>query len=63
MPRAAGVTCGAFTVSGGTEGVDFSYADGTLTIKSGANLTVTETGSTTTDRIVIKDGINANVTV
>lgn len=57
--------CGDFTVTGGTEGVDFSYdADtGTLTVKTGTALTIDGTGSATTDKIKIGDGITANVTI
>lgn len=51
---------GNFTVTGGTWDMDYSYADNTLTIKTNANLTIS---GTTTDRIVIADGITANVTI
>lgn len=60
-----GVTVGDFTLSGTglTEGVDYSYSDDTLTILSDKNIIVTGTGAATTNKIVIQDGITANVTL
>ena len=55
IPLADGT--GDFTVAGGTQ-ENYSYADGVLTIHSG---TLTVSGSSTTDRIVV-DG-NANLTL
>ena len=55
---------GAFTVTGGTEGEDYSYANGVLTIKKGTPLTIKNTDSSaeTKDRIVIGSGVTANLT-
>ena len=55
---------GAFTVTGGTEGEDYSYAGGVLTIKKGTPLTIknTDSSKSTTDRIVIDSGVTANLT-
>ena len=55
---------GAFTVSGGSEGTDYSYAGGVLTIKTGTPLTIKNTDSSaeTKDRIVIGSGVTANLT-
>lgn len=52
---------GDFTVKGGQAGTDYSYADNTLTILSDTPLTIS--GTTQQDKIVIKDGITANVTI
>ena len=52
---------GDFTVEGGQAGTDYSYADNTLTILSDTPLTIS--GATKQDKIVIQDGITANVTI
>ncbi len=52
---------GDFTVAGGTLGMDYSYESNTLTILTGTALTIS--GTTTTDTIVVKDGITANLTL
>lgn len=57
---AAGET-GAFTVTGGALDTDYSYADNTLTVLTSMALTIS--GTTTTDKIVIQDGVTANVTL
>lgn len=49
---------GHFTVEGGIEGTDYTYENGVLTIHDG---TVTVSGTSTTDRIVV--GGEANVTL
>ena len=51
----AGADTGAFAVSGGTQGTDYTYADGTLTI-TGGSITVANTDPSTPvqDRIVIQ---------
>lgn len=54
---------GAFTVDGGKEDEDYSYADGTLTILKETALTISSNGTTTTDKIVIADGVTANITI
>ena len=55
---------GAFTVTGGTEGEDYSYANGVLTIKTDTPLTIknTDSSKSTTDRIVIGSDVTANLT-
>ena len=55
---------GAFTVTGGTEGEDYSYAGGVLTILSSESLTISnkDVNTSTTDRIVIGSGVTANLT-
>ena len=55
---------GAFTVSGGSENADYSYAGGVLTIKTGTPLTIknTDSSKSTTDSIVIGSGVKANLT-
>ena len=55
---------GAFTVTGGTEGEDYSYANGVLTISSSKSLTISnkDVNTSTTDRIVIGSGVTANLT-
>ena len=56
---------GDFTVTGGTYGTDYTYDEdtGTLTVLTGTALTIEGTGSATTDKIKINDGITANVTI
>lgn len=49
------------TVIGGEEGTDYSYADNVYTVLTGTALTFS--GTTTTDRIVVKEGITANITL
>ncbi|HJB48488.1 MAG TPA: hypothetical protein IAA40_03710 [Candidatus Olsenella excrementigallinarum] len=51
----AGADTGAFAVSGGTQGTDYTYADGVLTI-TGGSITVANTDPSTPvqDRIVIQ---------
>lgn len=51
------------TVTGGTLGTDYSYADGVLTVLTGTALTVSSDGTATSDRIDIADGVEANVTI
>ena len=55
---------GDFTVTGGTEGEDYSYANGVLTIKTDTPLTIknTDSSKSTTDRIVIGSDVTANLT-
>lgn len=60
-PYAASVTCGDFTVTGGTEGVDFKYANNTLTVLTGTAITVS--GTTSGNRIFVNSGVNANITL
>ena len=61
----ADVAQGAFTVSGGAQGTDYSYASGVLTIKSSTPLTIKNTNSATAtaDRIVVAAGVQADITL
>ncbi|MBQ7784509.1 MAG: hypothetical protein IJ368_11115, partial [Oscillospiraceae bacterium] len=65
MPETPNNKFGDFTVTGGTEGIDFEYDEGTgtLTVKTGTALKIEGTGSATTNKIKIADGITANVTI
>ena len=65
MPETPNNKFGDFTVTGGTEGIDFEYDEGTgtLTVLTGTALTIEGTGNATTDKIKIGDGITANVTI
>ncbi|MCI6515745.1 MAG: hypothetical protein MR442_00910 [Lachnospiraceae bacterium] len=60
-----GETAGAFTVTGGILGTDYTYADGVLTIKSDKALTIanTDPSTATTDRIEVADGVFADITL
>ena len=49
------------TVTGGAENTDYSYADNVYTVLTGTALTFS--GTTTTDRIVIAEGITADITL
>ena len=49
------------TVIGGTENTDYSYADNVYTVLTETALTFS--GTTTTDRIVVKEGVTANITL
>ncbi len=59
---AEAATAGGFTIEGGTQGTDYSYSDGVLTINNGANLTISTNGQTS-DRIAIASGATANITL
>ena len=56
---------GDFTVTGGTKGTDYSYADGVLTILTDTALTIqnTDPSVATDDCILVNDGVNANITL
>ena len=56
---------GAFTVTGGQQDTDYTYADNTLTVNTGAVLTIKNTDSTTStaDKIVVMSGVTANITL
>lgn len=56
---------GDFTVTGGTQDSDYSYADGVLTILTGTPLTIqnTDPSTATTDCILVADGVSANITL
>ena len=56
---------GAFTVDGGVEGTDYTYADGVLTIKTATPMTIKNSNPeiATTDRIVVAKDVSANITL
>ncbi len=56
---------GGFTVTGGTSGTDYSYADSVLTILTDTALEISNTDldTATTDRILVASGVNARITL
>ena len=63
-PAQAADTAGAFEVTGGTSGTDYSYSNGVLTVNDGASITismVSEATKSTSDRIVVNG--NAKITL
>ena len=57
-------THGAFEVTGGTSGTDYSYSEGVLTVNDGADITLSMAGGATaptSDRIVVNG--NAKITL
>ena len=59
-------TVGAFEVTGGTSGTDYSYTNGVLTVNSGANITISMANgatATTSGRIRIVVNGNAKITL
>lgn len=52
---------GDLTVIGGTENTDYSYADNVYTVLTETALNFS--GTTTADRIVVKEGVTANITL
>ena len=63
-PAQAADTAGAFEVTGGTSGTDYSYSNGVLTVNDGANITISMASGATTptsDRIVVNG--NAEITL
>ena len=52
---------GTFTVTGGGLNTDYEYEDNVLTILTGTSLTIS--GTTTTDRIVVRSGVSADITL
>ena len=62
---AESVIVGAFTVTGGTLGTDYTYADGVLTIKTGTPITIrnTDPSTSTTDRIEVARDFLADITL
>lgn len=61
----ATTTVGAFTITGGTEGTDYTYANGILTILTDTPLTIanTDPGTATTDRIYVAKDVSARITL
>ncbi|MGN1307909.1 MAG: hypothetical protein ACI4V3_09600, partial [Faecousia sp.] len=53
---------GAFTVTGGEYGTDYSYGSNVLTIKTEVPVTISSTAATT-DRIEVTEGVSANITL
>ena len=58
-------TVGAFTVTGGTSGTDYTYADGVLTIMSDTPITIKNTNpnTPTSDRIEVARDFLADITL
>ena len=55
-------TVGAFEVTGGVNGTDYSYENGVLTILTSTEITIAnKVDITTTDRIEVADGVSANI--
>ncbi len=63
LPAPLAGETGDFTVTGGMLNTDYSYENSTLTIKTSMGLKISGSGSPTTDKIVIADGVAANVTL
>ena len=62
----ARAAAGAFEVTGGTSGTDYSYSDGVLTVNDGANITISMANGATTptsDRIVVAANATATITL
>jgi hypothetical protein len=57
----AKASTGPFTVTGGTEGTDYSYGSNVLTIKKGTALTIS--GTSTSDTIVVDSADGADITL
>ena len=56
----------AFNITGGTANTDYTYSNGVLTVKNGANLTISMADGATTptsDRIVVNTGASASITL
>ena len=65
-PAQAADTAGAFEVTGGTLGSDYSYSNGVLTVNDGANITISMASGATTptsDRIVVAENATATITL
>ena len=65
-PAQAADTAGAFEVTGGTSGTDYSYSNGVLTVNDGASITISMASEVTTpisDRIVIAQNATATITL
>ena len=58
----AKASTGPFTVTGGTEGTDYSYESSVLTIIKGTALTISST-STSSDTIVVDSAVGADITL
>ena len=65
-PAQAADTAGAFEVTGGTSGTDYSYSNGVLTVNDGASITISmasEATIPTSDRIVVAENATATITL
>ena len=65
-PAQAADTAGAFEVTGGTLGSDYSYSNDVLIVNNGANITISmASGATipTSDRIVVAENATATITL
>lgn len=65
-PETTTVTCGDFTITtAGKAGIDYSFEDGVLTIFTEQAITIKNTDGVdrTSNRIVIKKDVNANITL
>lgn len=62
FPTTALAATGGFTVTGGTEDIDYTFTDGTLHILTSTPLTVKTTG-TTSDAIQVDAGVKADLTL
>ena len=61
LPTPSLAADGDLTVTGGMVGTDYTYSNGVLAILTRNSLTIS--GTTTTDSIVVKSGITANITL
>jgi len=62
-PELLAETVGAFTVTGGTQGTDYTFDDtsGVLTVLTGTALTIS--GTSNSNRIEVSSGVSANITL
>lgn len=59
-----GVSAGEFNIEAGTgTGSGWSFASGTLTITTGGNYRIYGTGTATANRVVVSEGVTANITL
>lgn len=66
LPVTARAADSAFNITGGTANTDYTYSNGVLTVKDGANLTISMANGATTptsDRIVVDAGASASITL
>ena len=65
MKEVKAAIAGAFTVTGGQENTDYTYANGVLTIQTAAPVTIANTNKAapTTDRIEVASNVSANITL
>lgn len=66
LPVTARAADSAFNITGGTANTDYTYSNGVLTVKNGANLTISMADGATTptsDRIVVESNASASITL